>query len=196
MKKFKYLFILVLFMVLMPRVYASSVSTSLTGTNTIRVGNTTTIYVKLNSSGGIRGVDLTYSTSGNISVVSATVVGLTEQSRNGNRVLSYSQNALQSGSSVFAIKVKGTSVGTGTVSVSNVKATVDGETATGNNASITITSFGLTLSTNTSKNLVQLVWFPALSSAINGTSTIPDDVPIAIDNEVALQPDKLSSHRI
>ena len=140
MKKIKYLLILVLLMVFMPKVYAASVSTSLTGTNTIKVGNTTTIYVKLNSSGGIRGVDLTYSTSGNISVVSAvTAGGLTEQSRNGNRVLSYSSSDVASGTSVFAITVKGTAVGTGTVTVSNLKATVSGETATGNNASITIT---------------------------------------------------------
>ena len=152
MKKLRYLFVLVLFLVVMPRVYASSVSTSLTGTNSIKVGNTTTIYVKLNSSGGIRGVDLNYSTSGNISLVSAVATGgMTEQSRNGNRVLLYSPNALSSGSSVFAITVKGTAVGTGTVTISRLEATVDGETAVGNSATYTITVNKATTQTTPTK---------------------------------------------
>ena len=141
MKKFKYLLVLVLFLVLMPKVYAASVSTSLTGTKTVKVGNTTTIYVKLTSSDGIKGADITYSASGNVKIVSVDGVnGMSRQDdKTTNRALLYSKNALSSGTSVFAITVKGTAEGTGTVSVSNVKATVGGETANGNNASVTIT---------------------------------------------------------
>ena len=140
MKKLKLLIMLLFCFISIPNVYASSASVNLTGSYVIKAGNTTTIYVKMNGSSTIKGVDLTYSTSGNISVVSASATGgMTEQSRNGNRVLLYSRDGVASGSYVFAIMVKGTKEGTGTVTVSNIQATVGGETAVANNASYTIT---------------------------------------------------------
>ena len=145
MKKFKIFFALLLFVVAMPYVKAATASTSLAGNNSIKVGDTTTIYVKVNSSSPLKGVDLTYSISGNISVVGTSPVsGMTVQSTNGSRVLLYSPSNVSSGSSVFAITVKGNSAGTGTVSITSLSATInegDGvyETAYGNASSYTIT---------------------------------------------------------
>ena len=145
MKKFKLFFALLLFVVAIPYVKAATASVSLTGNSSIKVGGTTTIYVKVTSSSPIRGVDLTYSTSGNISVVSTSPVsGMTVQSTNGNRVLLYSPSDVASGSSVFAITVKGNSAGTGTVSITSLSASVNEgsgvyQTAYGNTPSITIT---------------------------------------------------------
>ena len=140
MKRIKLLIFIVLCFIAIPSVYASSVSTKITGTNTIKVGNQTTLYVVLNASGGIKGVDLNYSTSGSISIVSTQALnGMEVQRNSGGRALLYSQNALSSGSSVFAITVRGNSVGTGTLTISRLEATVGGETAIGNSASIAVT---------------------------------------------------------
>lgn len=140
MRRIKLLIFLGLCLIAIPNVYAQTASTRITGSNSIKVGNTTTLYVNVDSSSTIKGVDVTYSSSGSISVVSVSAAGgMAEQSRNGNRILLYSSGGVSSGSSVLAITVKGNSVGTGTVSVTRLEATVGGETAVSNSATFTIT---------------------------------------------------------
>ena len=139
MKRIKLLIFIALCFMIMPCAYASTASTRITGNNTIKVGETTTLYVNVDSSGPIRGVDVSYSSSGSISVVSTSPdSGLVEQSRNGNRILLYTSGSVGSGSSVLKIVVKGDSVGQGVLSINRLEATVSGETAVSNSASITI----------------------------------------------------------
>ena len=60
MRKIKNLLILVLAILFAGNVYAASATTSISGTNTIKVGNTTKIYIKLNESDLMKAVDVTY----------------------------------------------------------------------------------------------------------------------------------------
>ena len=73
MKKIKNLLILILAIIFTGNVYAATATTSITGTNTVKVGNTTKIYIKLNASDLIEGVDVTYAASGNIQVTNAVI---------------------------------------------------------------------------------------------------------------------------
>lgn len=123
-----------------PKVMASSVSTVISGDNTVTVGSTTKIYIKLNSSAAIEGVDVTFKTSGNISVTNVSVGnGLSNVMNQNNRYILYAGNPIASGSNVLVLTVKGNAVGTGTISVTNLEATVSGETAYGNTATHNIT---------------------------------------------------------
>lgn len=128
MKRRISLFVLfVSLMLLMPNVLAASGSTKMSGTKSIKVGKSTTIYVKVSSSEKIKGADVTYSTSGNIKVTGVSVgSGFQQMGKNGNRYILYSQNGVKSGSTVLAITVKGTKEGKGTVKVSNLVATIGG----------------------------------------------------------------------
>lgn len=144
MKKLKLLIFAIICLIAIPRVNALSVTTKITGSNSIKVGNTTTLYVKINSSSPIRGADITYSASGAISIVSVTPAGgMTKQDQRGNRILLYSSKSLSSGTSVLAIKIKGNKVGTGTLTISKLEASVgkgsDLKTATGNKATFKVT---------------------------------------------------------
>ena len=144
MKKLKLLIFAIICLIAIPRVNALSVTTKITGSNSIKVGNTTTLYVKINSSSPIRGADITYSASGAISIVSVTPAGgMTKQDQRNNRILLYSSKSLSSGTSVLAIKIKGTKVGTGTLTISKLEASVgtgsDLKTATGNKATFKVT---------------------------------------------------------
>lgn len=140
MKRIKLFVLLVLCLMVMPVVHASTASTVITGTNSIKVGQTTSIYIKVNGSANIEGVDVTYSTSGNISVTNVSVAsGFTQMGQSGNRYILYAMNPVSSGSSVLVLTVKGTAVGTGTVTVNSLEATVSGETASGGSRSYQIT---------------------------------------------------------
>ena len=128
------LFILTLccFMI-MPNVMAASASTVIGGTNTVTVGSTTQIYIKLNSSANIEGVDVAFSTSGNIAVTNVSIgSGFTNMMSENNRYILYAQNPVASGSNVLVLTVKGTNEGTGTVNVTKLEATVSGETVYSN----------------------------------------------------------------
>lgn len=139
MKKIKNLLILILAIIFTVNVYAATATTSITGTNTIKVGNTTKIYIKLNASDLIEGVDVTYAASGNIQVTSAVVgSGLTQMGKNGNRYILYAQSPIKSGSTVLTLTVKGTKEGTGTITVSKMEATVSGGTVNGGTKSYNI----------------------------------------------------------
>ena len=140
-KKLSYLLVaLLLFVVSVPMVFAASATTKITGTNTIKVGNTTKIYIKLNASSKIEGVDVTYKTSGNIKVTNVSIgSGLSKMGQNGNRYILYAQNPIKSGSTVLTLTVKGTAVGKGTVTVSKMEATVSGVTVYGGSKSYDIT---------------------------------------------------------
>ena len=99
MKKIKNLLILVLAIIFTGNVYAATATTSITGANTVKVGNTTKIYIKLNASDLIEGVDVTYAASGNIQVTNAVIgSGLTQMGKNGNRYILYAQSPIKSGS--------------------------------------------------------------------------------------------------
>lgn len=139
MKKIKNLLILILAIIFTGNVYAATATTSITGTNTVKVGNTTKIYIKLNASDLIEGVDVTYAASGNIQVTSAVVgSGLTQMGKNGNRYILYAQSPIKSGSTVLTLTVKGTKEGTGTITVSKMEATVSGGTVNGGTKSYNI----------------------------------------------------------
>ena len=139
MKKIKNLLVLVLAIIFTGNVYAATATTSITGTNTVKVGNTTKIYIKLNASDLIEGVDVTYAASGNIQVTSAVVgSGLTQMGKNGNRYILYAQSPIKSGSTVLTLTVKGTKEGTGTITVSKMEATVSGGTVNGGTKSYNI----------------------------------------------------------
>lgn len=139
MKKIKNLLILVLAIIFTGNVYAATATTSITGTNTVKVGNTTKIYIKLNASDLIEGVDVTYAASGNIQVTSAVIgSGLTQMGKNGNRYILYAQSPIKSGSTVLTLTVKGTKEGTGTITVSKMEATVSGGTVNGGTKSYNI----------------------------------------------------------
>lgn len=136
MKKLKYLVALLLCLIVVPSVKAASVS--LAGTNTIKINKQTTIYVKVNGISKVRGADISFSTSGSIALVSAKEQsGFAKMSQSGNRYALYSQNGVGSGTSVFAITVKGTSVGTGRINV-NVEASDGDNTYAGLASSIDI----------------------------------------------------------
>ena len=127
MRKIKNLLILVLAILFAGNVYAASATTSISGTNTVKVGNTTKIYIKLNASDLIEGVDVTYAASGNITVTNATInSGLTQMGKNGNRYILYAPSPIKSGSTKFTLRVKGSKEGTGTITVSKMEATVSG----------------------------------------------------------------------
>lgn len=131
---------LLICLMLIPTVNAASATTKISGSNSITVGKTTTIYVKLNASNKIEGVDVTYQTSGNIKVTNVKIGnGLTKMGQNNNRYILYAMEPINSGSTILAITVKGTSVGTGTVKVSNLEATVDSTTVNGGVATYNIT---------------------------------------------------------
>ena len=139
MKKIKNLLVLVLAIIFTGNVYAATATTSITGTNTVKVGNTTKIYIQLNASDLIEGVDVTYAASGNIQVTSAVVgSGLTQMGKNGNRYILYAQSPIKSGSTVLTLTVKGTKEGTGTITVSKMEATVSGGTVNGGTKSYNI----------------------------------------------------------
>lgn len=88
-------------------VYAASATTKITGTTTVKVGKTTKIYIKLNSSDLIEGVDVEYSASGDISVTSASYnSSLTKMAQNGNRYILYAPEPIQSGSTILTLTVK------------------------------------------------------------------------------------------
>ena len=140
MKKIKNLLILVFAILFTGNVYAATATTNITGTSTVKVGNTTKIYIKLNASDLIEGVDVTYATSGNIQVTNAAIGnGLTQMGKNGNRYILYAQSPINSGSTVLTLTVKGTKEGTGTITVSKMEATVSGGTVNGGSKSYNIT---------------------------------------------------------
>lgn len=143
-KGFKSLLFLVLMLAIVPCVKAATASVSLNGNNSIKVGQTTTIYVRINASSSFRGVYLPFSVSGNISLVSNVATGGIEQKEiRDNKASLYTSGAIASGTNIYAITVKGTAEGTGTVSVSGVEVSVnaldDVETAVAGSSSITIT---------------------------------------------------------
>ena len=139
MRKIKNLLILVLAILFAGNVYAASATTSISGTNTVKVGNTTKIYIKLNASDLIEGVDVTYAASGNITVTNATInSGLTQMGKNGNRYILYAPSPIKSGSTILTLTVKGTKEGTGTITVSKMEATVSGGTVNGGSKSYNI----------------------------------------------------------
>ena len=132
MKRIKLFILLVVCLMVVPVVHAASANTVITGTNTVKVGKTTNIYIKLNSSANIEGVDVTYSTSGNISVTNVSIAStFSKMGQNGQRYILYAMNPVPSGSTVLTLTVKGNAVGKGTVTVSNLEATVSGETVVG-----------------------------------------------------------------
>lgn len=140
MKRIKMIILLLCSLVFIPSVLASTASVSMSGTNTIKVGETTSIYVKMPASDLIKGVDITYQTSGNIAVTNVSAgSGLSVMAQNGTRYMLYSVNGVSSGSTVLVITVKGTGVGSGTVTVSNVEATVSDVTAYAGSNSYNIT---------------------------------------------------------
>ena len=140
-KKISYCLIaLVLFFASVPAVFAASGTTSITGTNTIKQGKTTQIYIRINSSAAIEGADVTYSTTGNISVTNVAIgSGFTKMGQDGRRYILYAQNPRPSGSAVLVLTVKGTAVGKGTVTVNRMEATVSGTTVNCGSKSYTIT---------------------------------------------------------
>lgn len=124
----------------MPKVMAASASTVISGTNTVTVGSTTQIYIKLNSSDNIEGADVAFSTSGNVTVTNVQIGnGFRNMMDENNRYILYAQNPVASGSTILVLTVKGTKVGTGTVNVTKLEATVSGETVYSNNSSYNIT---------------------------------------------------------
>ena len=140
MRKIKNLLILVLAIFFAGNVYAASATTSISGTNTIKVGKTTKIYIKLNASDLIEGVDVTYAASGNITVTNATIgSGLTQMGKDGNRYILYAQSPIKSGSTILTLTVKGTKEGIGSITVSKMEATVSGGTVIGGAKSYNIT---------------------------------------------------------
>ncbi len=140
MKKINKIIIFVLMLMLSTNVYAASGSTSISGTNTVKVGKTTKIYIKLNSSDLIEGVDVEYQATGNITVTNATInSGLTKMGQNGNRYILYAPSPLNSGSTILTLTVKGTKEGTGTITVNKMEATVSGTTVNGGTKSYNIT---------------------------------------------------------
>lgn len=151
MKKFKFLLCLLLSVVCL-NVYAATASVSISGTNKINVGETANIYIKLNASDLIEGVNVKYSVSGNLEVVSASVnSSLDKMGQNGTEYILYAQNPIASGSTILTIKVKGTGEGTGTVSVDKMQATVSDSTVTASSKSYTVNVATPTTTTTTTK---------------------------------------------
>ena len=149
MKKFKLLLCLLLSVVCL-NVYAATASVSISGTNKINVGETANIYIKLNASDLIEGVNVKYSVSGNLEVVSASVnSSLDKMGQNGTEYILYAQNPIASGSTILTIKVKGTGEGTGTVSVDKMQATVSDSTVTASSKSYTVNVATPTTTTTT-----------------------------------------------
>ena len=127
MRKIKLLILLSI--ILIPNVKAASGEVVIKGTNTVKVGYTTKIYIALNASNPIEGVDVTYQATGNISITNVQVAsGLSKMGQNGNRYILYATSPLSSGSNVLILTVKGTSVGSGTIKVTNMEATIGGTT--------------------------------------------------------------------
>ncbi len=136
----KLLILFISLMLIMPNVMAASATTVISGTNTVKVGKTTKIYIKLNASSKIEGVDVSYSSSGNISVTSASIgSGLSQMGKNGNRYILYAGSPIKSGSTILTLTVKGTKEGTGTITVNKMEATVSGVTVNGGSKSYKIT---------------------------------------------------------
>ena len=123
MRKIKLLILLSI--ILIPNVKAASGEVVIKGTNTVKVGYTTKIYIALNASNPIEGVDVTYQATGNISVTNVQIAdGLSKMGQSGNRYILYASNPLNSGSSILILTIKGTSVGNGTIKVTNMEATI------------------------------------------------------------------------
>lgn len=141
MKKLRLIIVLLVCCFLaMPTVMAASATTVISGTNTVKVGNTTKVYIKLNSSDRIEGADVSFTTSGNITVTNVEVgSGLSKIDNNGNRYILYAKNPVASGSSLLILTVKGTKQGTGTITVDKMDATVSGTTVYGGTKSYKIT---------------------------------------------------------
>lgn len=151
MKKFKLLLCLLLSVVCL-NVYAATASVSISGTNKINVGETANIYIKLNASDLIEGVNVKYSVSGNLEVVSASVnSSLSKMGQNGTEYILYAPEPIASGSTILTIKVKGTVEGTGTVSVDKMQATVSDSTVTASSKSYTVNVATPTTTTTTTK---------------------------------------------
>ena len=144
---------LILCVFTIPNVFAASATTQLSGTNKIKVGKTTTVYVKLKASDIIKGADVTYKTSGNIKVTKVSIgSGLSKMGQNGNRYILYSSDGVKSGSTILALTVKGTAVGKGTLTVTMLEATVSGVTVSGGSKSYTITVVDDTTSSSNTTN--------------------------------------------
>lgn len=149
MKKFKLLLCLLVSVVTF-NVYAATASVSISGTNKINVGETANIYIKLNASDLIEGVNVKYSVSGNLVVESASVnSSLDKMAQNGTEYILYAHDPIASGSTILTIKVKGTGEGTGTVSVDKMQATVSDSTVTASSKSYTVNVATPTTTTTT-----------------------------------------------
>ena len=124
---------------MMGTAYAATCDISFSGNTTITEGDSTTIYVKVNSSDVVKGADLTYSNSGSITLSSAGAVNLSVMAQNGNRYVMYSADGVSSGSNIFKFDVKGASKGTGTISITNIETSIDNTTVVCSPKSINIT---------------------------------------------------------
>jgi len=139
-KKYSLLIITLFCLIFIPTVHASTVTPVISGTKTVTVGSTTKIYIKANASDKIEGVDVTYKADGNISVTKASVDSkFSTMGQNGNRYILYAPTPVASGSTILTLTVKGTKAGKGTITVSNMEATVSGETAVGSTKTYDIT---------------------------------------------------------
>ena len=140
MKKLIYSLLLILGIFIVPNsALAESCNCAITGNKSITVGGATTVYVKVNASNPMKGADINFEVSGNIALVSASPVGLNKMAQNGNRYILYSNSGVKGGSNIFAIKVKGTAVGSGTVKVSSLETTISDETVVCSLSSAVIT---------------------------------------------------------
>ena len=158
MKKIIYSLILILGLFVIPgSVLAESCTSAITGNKEVKVGETTTVYVKVDASNAIKGADINFEVSGNIGLVSASPVGLNTMAQNGNRYILYSNNGVNAGSNIFAIKVKGTAKGTGTVKVSSLETTISDETVICSLTSATINVKEVEKKTTTNTNTVKPV---------------------------------------
>lgn len=149
MKKFfKKIVVAAIMLTMIPfNVHAASGSAYLSGSSSVRAGNTTTIRLGFNGSDKVAGVQYTIGTSGSLEIVSINGLNGVNVNRSGNNVIQavFATEGLNSGTAWADIIVKvpsGSKVGsTGTLTISNIGMSLDNNSSTlyANNVSKTIT---------------------------------------------------------
>lgn len=140
MKKIGLILLIVCSFVFSKEVMALDAKAVMSGTNSITVGETTKIYVKLNTSADFKGVDVTYSVTENLTVTKVQVGnGLTNIKNENGRYILYAENPIKSGNNILILTVKGKSTGEGEVKITKIEATVSDETVKGNQESYKVT---------------------------------------------------------
>lgn len=121
MKKFNFILIFVMFLILSPIVKALDVSTEFIGDDVINEGYSTILYVKVDTKTSFDKIDICYKPFGNIEIEDVNAMGgMTISNKYSRRAIITSENLIPSGTVVFAFTLKGVKPGEGSLKITSI----------------------------------------------------------------------------